>query len=189
MSWEKSLFCDTGVGMGESCYCQQSLIILSFHASLVVEGVFDRASMFGFLTLTGRTTSLACPLDMTARIHLSSGSTKRIHSEPGIFLQHTHPYLLCTVPQTQAFLNLFMPLLLLLDSAIRWYYNTSHSPLSLLFVNHHYPRLVNHYLPVNLKLEGPKDDSAVTRYYVPNCLRSISMLSATVHPCSFGSGT
>lgn len=90
MSRGKRLFCDTTVDRGESCYCQQSLIITSFHASLGLEGVFDRASVFGFLTLTGRATSLASPLDMTPRIHLSSGSTKRIQSEPGRGFQKTH---------------------------------------------------------------------------------------------------
>lgn len=83
MSFGKRLFCDTGVDRGEPCYCQQSLIITSFHASLALEGVFDRASVFGSLTLTDRTTSLASPLDMTPRIHLSSKSTERIQSEPG----------------------------------------------------------------------------------------------------------
>lgn len=90
MSGGKRLFCDTGVDRGESCYCQQSLIITSFHASLALEGEFDRASMSGFLTLTGRTTSLASPLDMTPRIHLSSGSTERIQSEPGRGLEQTY---------------------------------------------------------------------------------------------------
>lgn len=83
MSRGKRLFCDTGVDRGESCYSQQSLIITSFRASLALEGVFDRASVFGFLTLTGRSTSLASPLDMTPRIHLSFRSTKRMQSEPG----------------------------------------------------------------------------------------------------------
>lgn len=56
----------------------------------LLEGVFDLASVLDFLTSTGRTTSLASPLDMSARVHLSSGPTKRIQSEPGIRLLHTH---------------------------------------------------------------------------------------------------
>lgn len=144
MSRGKRLFCDTGVDRGESCYCQQSLIITSFHASLALEGEFDRASVFGFLTLTGRTTSLASPLDMTPRIHLSSGSTERIQSEPGRGLQQT--YVSISVVHCPSYTDISQPffMLLLLDSALSWYYNTSNSRLSLLFVNHHYSRLVYH---------------------------------------------
>lgn len=177
-----------GMIWGKSCYCQQSLISTSFHTTFPLEGIFDIPFVLDSLVVIGRTTTSESPLDMTARDHLSSGSTEEIQSESGRgLLQRQASISVLAVPSNTGIST--APFFPSLDSAVGWCYNAAHSHPPLLFVNHYCPRLLNISCLSILNLD-PKGWQSCNPLL---CSRTVSggiwMLSAVVHPSYLGPST